>query len=337
MNKPIIINVSPGAPRDSLIVPGDSAVSLPAPGVDYSRLRELEEDYLHYLREERDFSSSSITTYRNEFNRFLSWLEENPEPISRDTFIRYRTYLKDRYSPSSVNLAMVGIRRYLNWLCDIGEIPVNPALGIEGIKQRGRGKAHKRDGLTPSEARRLLDMVKGDSAVNARDKAIIGAMLFGGIRTIEAHRALLGDYRTKQDRRILLLQGKGTKDRDSREFIVITPELEGILANWLSCHPRGDDPRAPLFCSLSRRSFGEPLSLSAMRRIIKARFREAGIRESSKTTHSLRHSAITAVIRGGGSLLQAQTFARHESPETTKIYIHTADRLENPPEELIKY
>lgn len=335
MNKPIIIDNDPGAPRDSLMVPGYSAVS-PAPRIDYSRLRELEDDYLEYLRSERDFSAASIVTYRNELNRFLSWIEGNPEPIERMTFIRYREYLKSHYSPSSVNLALVGIRRFLNWLCDIGEIPVNPALGIEGIRQKNRRKVHKRDCLTSSEARRLLDMIPGDSAVSARDKAIIGSMLFGALRSIEAQRALIGDYRTKGDRRVLYLQGKGERERD-REFIVVTPELESILANWLSKHPRGSDSAAPLFCSLSRRSYGEELSLSALRRMIKSHFLEAGIRESSKTTHSLRHCAITAVIRGGGSLLQAQTFARHESPETTQIYIHTADRLENPPEELIRY
>lgn len=335
MSKPVIIEQEPEPPEipgDSLMIPGYSAVRLS--GVDYSRLRELSEDYESYLKEEL-YTTGSQTTYAKEVKRFLSWLEENPQAIGRETFLRYREYLQAKYSPSSVNLAMVGIRKYLNWLLDIGEIPNNPALGVKGIRQRGRGKAHKKDALTPGEARRLLGLIPSDSAVNARDRALIGAMLYGGLRTIEARRALIGHYKTKQDRRVLFLQGKGKSE--AGEFIVIVPELEEILSAWLAYHPRGSEPGAPLFCSLSRRSYGEPLSSSAIRRMVKDHFRAAGIRDISKSTHSLRHSAISAVIRGGGTLLQAQRFARHESPETTQIYIHESDRLENPPELLIQY
>ena len=71
--------------------------------------------------------------------------------------------------------------------------------------------------------------------------------------------------------------------------------------------------------------------------MIKGYYRKAGIRENSKTTHSLRHSAITAVIRAGGSLLQAQRVARHTDPKTTEKYIHDYDRLKEPAEYLIEY
>lgn len=335
MSKPVIIEQSPEpleTPRDSLIVPGSSAVS--RPGFDSSRLRALSEEYRDYLRAE-DHTSSSVTTYAKELERFLSWLEANPQAIGRETFLQYREALKSRYAPSSVNLAMVGIRKYLNWLYDIGEIPSNPALGVRGVRQRGRGKAHKKDALTPGEVRRLLEGIPTNSPIGARDKALIASMLFGGLRTIEARRALIGHYRTRQNRRILLLQGKGKAEAE--DYIVTVPELEEILSYWLAYHPKGSDPKAPLFCSLSRRSYGEPLSSSGIRRMVKERFREAGIRDLSKSTHSLRHSAISAVIRGGGTLLQAQSFARHESPDTTQIYIHESDRLENPPELLIQY
>lgn len=335
MSNPVIIDQLPEpleTPRGSLIVPGNSAVS--RPGVDYSRLRALSAEYKAYLIAE-DHTSSSVTTYAKELERFLSWLEANPQAIGRETFLQYREYLKSRYAPSSVNLAMVGIRKYLNWLYDIGEIPSNPAIGVRGVRQRGRGKAHKKDALTPGEVRRLLGIIPTDSPIGARDKALIASMLFGGLRTIEARRALIGHYRTRQNRRILLLQGKGKAEAE--DYSVVVPELEEILSHWLAFHPKGSDPKAPLFCSLSRRTYGEPLSSSGIRRMVKERFREAGIRDLSKSTHSLRHSAISAVIRGGGTLLQAQRFARHESPDTTQIYIHESDRLENPPELLIQY
>lgn len=335
MSKAITIIQNPepiGNPGGSIYPPGYSAVSIL--GNQYSRLEELSEDYQTYLGEE-GFSEDSVITYANEIGRFLGWLGGNPQAISRQTFVSYRDDLKARYSPSTANLALVGIRQYLNWLYDIGEIPNNPALGVKGVRQKGRSKAHKRDALTPGEVRRLLGSIPGDSALDARNRAIIAVMLYGGLRSIEVRRAVMGDYRTKQDKRVLFIQGKGRESAD--EYIVISPDLEEIIGNWLRYHPAGDDPKAPLFPSLSRRSFGGPLTSSPIRRMVKAKFREAGIRDSSKTTHSLRHSAITAVIRGGGTLPQAQSFARHSSPETTQIYIHEAERIENPPEFLIQY
>jgi site-specific recombinase XerD len=335
MSKVIIIDQDPEPWETAVPIPGESSLIPTPPGIYRARLRELYEPYRVYLEFERGYPRSTISTYTKEVERFLNWLEENPRPIERGTFLKYREDLRGRYAPSTVNLALVGIRKFLSWLLDIGEIPSNPALGVEGIRQRGRSKAHKKDALTPGEARRLLALIPTDTAVGARDKAIIGSMLYGGLRTVEARRALLKHYRTRQDRRVLLLQGKGRSE--AGEYAVIVPVLEDMIGAWLSYHPRGDDPEAPLFCSLSPRSYGRPLSSSGYRRMIKGYFREAGIREPSKSSHSLRHSAISAVIRGGGTLLQAQSFARHESPETTMIYIHESDRLENPPELLISY
>jgi len=209
MSKVRIIEQSPEPwenPRASLIPLGDAAVM--GPGIPYSRLRELSEDYRDYLSAE-DYTPGSVTTYAKELERFLSWLEANPQAIGRETFLRYREDLKSRYSPSTVNLAMAGIRKYLNWLLDIGEIPNNPALGVKGVRQRGRGKAHKKDALTPGEARRLLALIPTDSAVDARDRQLLCAMLYGGLRTIEARTALIRHYKTRQAPHVTFLHAKG--------------------------------------------------------------------------------------------------------------------------------
>ncbi len=59
--------------------------------------------------------------------------------------------------------------------------------------------------------------------------------------------------------------------------------------------------------------------------------------DRTKTSHSLRHSAVTSAIRQGTTLVQAQQMARHKSPETTMRYYHELSRTENPAEDLISY
>jgi integrase/recombinase XerC/integrase/recombinase XerD len=99
---------------------------------------------------------------------------------------------------------------------------------------------------------------------------------------------------------------------------------------------RGETPGA-LFVSLSRRNWGDRLGRSAIRKMAKRRYREAGIVGERKSTHSLRHSAISNVIRHGASPLQAQAMARHKSFNTTLGYYHEIARTENPAEDLVDY
>jgi integrase len=58
---------------------------------------------------------------------------------------------------------------------------------------------------------------------------------------------------------------------------------------------------------------------------------------NGKTTHSLRHSAITSAIRNGATPLQVQSMARHKSFDTTMNYYHEVGRTANPAEDLINY
>ena len=67
-----------------------------------------------------------------------------------------------------------------------------------------------------------------------------------------------------------------------------------------------------------------------------AYYRAAGVR-GNKTTHSLRHTAITQVIMKSGSIQKAQSVARHKSVDTTMIYFHEIDRITNPGEAFIDY
>jgi len=64
---------------------------------------------------------------------------------------------------------------------------------------------------------------------------------------------------------------------------------------------------------------------------------KAGIDDPKKTTHSLRHTAITNAIVNGAPIRVVQVLAGHASANTTSIYIHNVDRLQNPGEKFIDY
>ena len=187
--------------------------------------------------------------------------------------------------------------------------------------------------LTSSEVKAVLRTCE-DTPQGIRDRAILTLMAFCGLRAVEAHRADLKDLRTKEDRLVLYVQGKGSIEKD--DFVVIPRSREGDIMAWVSYHKKhfeGD----PLFVSLSNRSRGTRLALRSIRSLVKERFERAGVVGESKTTHSLRHSAITSVLKNGGTPFQAQSMARHSSFDTTLNYVHEVGRLENPGEDLINY
>jgi len=92
-----------------------------------------------------------------------------------------------------------------------------------------------------------------------------------------------------------------------------------------------------LFTSLSNRGRDERLSLRAIRGIVKAAYKAAGVVGKNKTTHSLRHTAITTAVKRGAPVQKVQAMARHANISTTMIYYHETDRVENPAEEFIQY
>ena len=74
-----------------------------------------------------------------------------------------------------------------------------------------------------------------------------------------------------------------------------------------------------------------------MREIVKGYFNKAGI-VGNKTTHSLRHTAITKALQNGVSITRvSKQLARHANIDTTMIYVHEADRMSDPVEEHISY
>jgi integrase/recombinase XerC/integrase/recombinase XerD len=93
----------------------------------------------------------------------------------------------------------------------------------------------------------------------------------------------------------------------------------------------------PLFTSLSNKSQGERLSRRALREIVKGHFQAAGVHGDNRTTHSLRHTAITAAIRNHVPAEKVRGMSRHASLDTLMIYYHETDRIDDPAEKYISY
>lgn len=239
-----------------------------------------------------------------------------------------------RVRPSTASTYLTAVKSMFKWLESVRAYP-NVAADIKTVKLVGN--IHRKDALTPAQAKRVLQVLKGDTLQAKRDFALVNLLIRVGLRSVEVTRGRLGDLRNRGDQTILLVQGKGRVEKDA--LVVLTDATLGPIYDYLAarrCEERevvGGD--SPLFASLSNKTYGKPLSTRSIRQIAKEALRAAGLDSERLTTHSFRHSAVTFALLGGASLQQAQALARHTNLTTTMVYAHNVDRVSQAPERFV--
>lgn len=273
-------------------------------------LIQQREDIINTFLNSIDISESTQAIYRKGTTYYINYLKKQniAEPTLED-IKRYKIYLENNVKKSYSKTFISSLKRLYKFLYLHYGIK-NITTEIKGIKDTD----HKKNPLKIDEAKRLLAISKS----NKRDYAIINLMLKGGLRQIEIQRANIEDLTIKNDKHILLVQGKGHKSKD--DYIAISENTYTIISDYLATR-KNTKPSDPLFTNEDFYHNGERLTTRSIRRIVKNYLFDIGIDEKKITTHSLRHTAITETLKNNGfNIYEAQQFARHTSPKTTEIY-----------------
>ena len=284
-----------------------------------ANIATLQDRFIAYL----DASPKTVATYTRAIRQFFSWADINgvTQP-TREDIIAFREELKADHKPSTVQNYIVAIRLFFQWTEQEGAYS-NIAQHVKGAKIT---KEHKKDYLTSSQVKTVLDGIDQSTPQGRRDYAIFALMVTGGLRDIEVHRANIEDLRTLGDSTVLYLQGKGRQER--AEYVKVPAEVERAIRASLADRA-GTAPDHPLFTSLSNNSKGGRVSTRSISGIVKKALINAGYNSDRLTAHSLRHTAVTLSLLGGNSLQEVQQFARHSNIATTQIYAHNLDRMKN--------
>jgi integrase/recombinase XerC len=277
------------------------------------RLRDFETEYL------KDRSEETRGTYRrslHEFERFFSrsgmafgFLPEDIEA--------YKQYLGDERGLHQVSIStyLTAIRRFCQYLTDIGLLDENPARAVKGNK---RPDSHSRDVLSRKEADGLLSAFDTSTRIGKRDLAIAYAMIYAGLSEIEIVRANLADLEQTLLGWYLRVQGKGKREKD-RQVPIDTPVMEKIRI-YLDARGR-IRPENPLFVSHGRRSEGERLNTRSVRSRINIYLKRAGIKRDGITPHSLTHTAAVFWFDAGLGVEEVRERLRHGTLDTTLIHV----------------
>ena len=225
-----------------------------------------------------------------------------------------------RLAASSRNRKTYAIKTFFKFLYQDGYIKHDPARELipPPVPQKDRRY------LSEIEYKTLLSQVSDD-----RDRAILELFLQTGLRISELVRLTVND---------LDLPENINQEPENVGFLRVwrkgTPETM-IPLNWKACETLSvwlkerealvtNLSPTPTALFISKRH--KPLSRKAIYNLVKKYLVQAGIHDAS--VHTLRHTMAVHYLAKGGDLKSVQELLGHESPETTRIYVELARRVQ---------
>ena len=273
-------------------------------------------------------SEKTKETYKRNIKPFLKFIEEQNQTLitaTNLTIIYYRKMLKDQgKKPSTVNAYLAVIKAVYKVMASF-KMCDNIT---ESIKSEKVSKSGTKSALTLEQTQRLLqDPAEGATEQELRDTAILNLCALKGLRTIEIARANIEDIHEEQGETYLKVQGKGHNDKDTEvklQYDVLAPLIRYLEKRKCTA------PKAPLFASVAHRNAGGRMTTNSISRLVKNALRANGLNSNRLTAHSLRHTAVTLALKEGAKIDEVRKLARHTNINTTLIYAHNLDELEDP-------
>ena len=278
------------------------------------------EDFIDYLRFERNYSSKTTECYQADleaFERFyeaidtdLSWAEM-PADIVRQWVVEM---MDKGNSATSVRRRLSSLRSFYKFLLRRNLVTKDPVHNMPGPKVEKKLPAYVRE----KEMDRLFDGdFFSDDYQGFRDRMILLTFYSTGIRLSEL--VGLNDKDVDLDQMQLKVTGKRNKQR----IIPYGDEFGDSLRQYIEerdafAQQKGSGD-ASLF--LDEHS-GQRMTPAKVRGIVK-KYLSMVTTQQRNSPHVLRHTFATAMLNHQADLQSVKELLGHESLSTTEIYTHT--------------
>jgi integrase/recombinase XerC len=292
-------------------------------------MRELIQQYLEHLADERNVSPETLRAYDLDLRKFLAFLAEflgrapeevqpgDADALAVRSFLAFLT--RDGLGKRSQGRTLSAVRSLFRYACREGILAANPAQTVRTPKQPKTLPRH----LRPGEIENLIEApVAGEGPLALRDRAILELLYAAGLRVSE----LVGlDWRAIDlSARVLRVVGKGRKERMVPFGRPAADALRAWLEVWETVRAgKGGEDEEPVFLNHT----GGRLTDRSVRRVIDRWVEQAAVAKGVHP-HTLRHTFATHLLENGADLRAIQELLGHSSLSTTQKYTHLeVDRL----------
>lgn len=237
---------------------------------------------------------------------------------------------------TSINRKLSALHSFYKFLCrrSVGIMTYNPFDSDEGcirFKNAQKNYIAKR-ALVTDEVKTMFDLAKMDnSIIGVRDLLVLELLATTGMRRAEICEIKIGDIQLTQGVYAINIVGKGNKER----IIVASNEVMGIINKYMNM--RGitmkDKDEYLLVSHANRKSGSGKVSTNMIYRIVKHYAELADIDPDTISPHTLRHTFATQCIGMGTPIQDVQQLMGHASINTTELYNHSFNIINNNPAE----
>jgi integrase/recombinase XerD len=256
--------------------------------------------------------------------------------VKRSHLIAWRKQLEARtLEAATVRRKLSAVASLFDYLCECNAVPFNPA---DGVKRPNMGSNEgKSPALSDERAKAILEAPAPDTLKGVRDRAILSALLFHGLRRAELCSLKVGDIQERRGVMHFRVEGKGGKIR----FIPVHPHTSQRISDYLAITAHKGDIRAPLFLRARSRDSNDhtsPLSGHAIYKdVVRKYARQIGIEASAICVHGLRATAATNALDHDADIAKVQEWLGHSSISTTRLYDRRSMKPEDSPTFKVTY
>jgi site-specific recombinase XerD len=280
-------------------------VTFPAQ-VTIARTLDLYQDWLTH----QPLSAHTRRTYLGRVRQYCAYLAATPaeygDPLcqshARDYAVRdYKALLKTAHhaKPTSVNLTLSALDHFYQFLG-----LERPNVTREDLPQQAP-KA-----LEPEEQKQFLRAVERRTSL--RDRALAILLFYTGLRLQECADLTVDDVRLSARKGVVIVRsGKGETYRE----VPLNAQTREALSAWMRERRRAFPESRESAFFLSRQ--GRRLSTRAIDLVIRQLGEAARL---TLSTHTLRHTCLTTLVRQGTDLVLVAEIAGHRRLETTRRY-----------------
>ncbi|HEX5210432.1 MAG TPA: site-specific tyrosine recombinase XerD [Pseudolabrys sp.] len=286
----------------------------------------LIELFLDMLGAERGAGKNTLDAYRNDLADLSAHLHAAGATVAAartDDLRGFLSALAARgFKASSLARRLSAVRQLYRFLYAEGKRSDDPAAVLEGPK---RGRALPKvlsiaevDALM-AQARKDMDNTEAPPAKRlraARLLCLLETVYATGLRVSEL--VALPASAAKRDQRMLVVRGKGGKER----LVPLNQSAKRAMADYLQLAGKAGRESKWLFPS-----FGESghLTRQHFARELKTLGAACGIAPARLSPHVLRHAFASHLLHNGADLRVVQTLLGHADISTTQIYTHVLE------------
>ncbi|MCM3089086.1 site-specific tyrosine recombinase XerD [Bhargavaea ginsengi] len=276
-------------------------------------------DYLHFLRVERQLADNTIGSYKRDLLGYIRHLEKVEQPgsldsVSRPDILRYLQVLEESgKSPRTISRHISSIRSFHQFLVRERITSADPTIQLDLPKLEMKLPRV----LSVGEVDSLIAAPDRSKPAGVRDRAML-EMLYGtGMRVSECIGINTGDVHLSMG--FARVFGKGGKERIVPLGRTAVDAITEYIGQARPSMLKGDRAQDALFVNAR----GGRLTRQGVWKLLNQHARKAGITKEL-TPHILRHSFATHLVENGADLRAIQEMLGHADISTTQIYTHVS-------------